>query len=490
MNIPKKTSLGKSPKAASSNISSLGVGNIIPHWWYKEIRAAGDKPDLVAITVLSELYFLHRKRNGAEFNDGYGYFERKFDLTRSQLKDAIIRLDRAGLAARSFRTIVVNGRNFSNELHLQINLPKLLQLKTKYIATESNSDDNSSASSHDNSSNNDDGDIFCDQLRGNSISSSEEKPTNHISNRKISKINNRSSESNFNSISFLNNSFQGLAQNKADLASFYPLVQSDIAILQTASKRDFTLTAVNEILLKLSKKHASHKFPNKEAFFAYMTKVLRYEMRDAVVISGENFQLNCNKDQEQLKSNRFLENIEYSQDTSATAQLKRKLASVLNEKTAYQFLRVAKFANIPSLEDKSCDYLTVSIASKLQLTQLQKQLILDQARTVFGDHIRTLDIQYKNYSNFVSETDTKSKAISFKGIWGQLRQDLVGHFGSDGLAIDKAWFSKLVADIDSQDRRITLKAPSRFIKEWIQDRYSNLLEQLSALRNYQVVFAG
>lgn len=61
---------------SSSNIpNNLGIGNIVPHWWYKEIRAAGDKPDLVAITILSELYFLHRKTNGSEFNDGYAYFE-------------------------------------------------------------------------------------------------------------------------------------------------------------------------------------------------------------------------------------------------------------------------------------------------------------------------------------------------------------------------------------------------------------------------------
>jgi len=303
----------------------------------------------------------------------------------------------------------VHARKFPNELHLKINIKKLLSLKSKYIVTESKE---SSADF----SNNDDGVIFCNQLRGNSISTSAENPTNHISNRKISKINNRSSKSNFNSNGFFKNSFQGLLQNKKDLVFFYALVQSDIAILQRTYKHDYTLTAVNEILLKLSKKHVTHNFPNKEAFFAYMTKVLRYEMRDAVAISGEGFKLNCNKDQEQVKSNRFLEKIEYSQDSSPTAQL--KLASVLNEKTAYQFLRVVQFANIYSIEDKTSDCLTMSIASNLQLSQLQQQLILDQARAVFGGHIKNLDILHKNKTNIVSKTTKTPHAVSFKSIWG------------------------------------------------------------------------
>ena len=64
------------------------------------------------------------------------------------------------------------------------------------------------------------------------------------------------------------------------------------------------------------------------------------------------------------------------------------------------------------------------------------------------------------------------------------------HFGSDGIAIDQVWFSKLAADIDIQDRRMILRVPSSFYKNWIQERYSSLLEQLSALPNYQIVFVS
>jgi len=248
------------------------------------------------------------------------------------LQDATIRLHNTGLAVRSFRTVVVHRRDFPNELHLQINLPKLLELKAKYITnTDDNVDDH------------DQGDIFHNEVLGNSITNSSEKPSEHISIRKISKRNNRFSEFNSNFVDVFKNSFKGLAQNKNDLASFYPLVQSDVDVLRKSSGRDFTLTAVNEILLKLSKKYLSHRFPNKEAFLSYMDKVVCYEMRDAIAVSGDNFKLNCNKDKQEIIEHRFLEQIEYARDISLIVQLKRKLASVLNEKTAYQFLPSATF---------------------------------------------------------------------------------------------------------------------------------------------------
>lgn len=172
------------------------------------------------------------------------YFERKFDFTRSQLKDAIIRLDNANLAARSFRTIVVNGRNFPNELHLKINLPKLLQLKTKYIACLDDDLDDSI------SSNSTDEDVFSAKVRGNSVSAFVENTSEHISIKEISLIKTRSKSAS----SFFRKSFKESAVEQLDLASFYPLSQPDIALLQQNSGRDFTPIAVNEILLKLSKK--------------------------------------------------------------------------------------------------------------------------------------------------------------------------------------------------------------------------------------------
>ncbi len=161
------------------------------------------------------------------------------------------------------------------------------------------------------SSDEDDGDIFYDEVLGSSTSGTSEKPLNHISNRNISLRKIRSIES-----TIFKNSFLGLVRDKADLASFYQLIQSDVDLLQKVLGRDFTIIAVNEILLKLSKRYTQHRFPSKEAFMSYMGKVLSYEMRDAVQISSVDFKLNCNRNEQEVAQQRYLEEIEYNADTS------------------------------------------------------------------------------------------------------------------------------------------------------------------------------
>lgn len=394
MSITKKSSLGNSDSSTPHDINNLGVGNIIPNWWYKEIRAAGNKADLVAITILSELYFLHRKTNGAEFNDGYPYFERKFDFTRSQLKDAIIRLADADLVKRTFRTVVINGRNFPNELHLQINISKLLQLKSKYVSSSSISDsdnDSGNDTGDGNSANNEEDEFFSSQVRGNSVSYSIETSAEHISNKKKSLIKNRSNES-----SFYKNSFKGLAQEESNLASFYPLTQSDIELLQKKSNTKFTEMAINEILLKLSKKYSSHRFPNKSAFISYMTKVLRYEMRDAVKIAGTDFKLNCNRDRQADEQEAYLTQIENSRDTSRFAQLKRKLASVLGRGLAFNLLK-----ELRSTGELVNNNFILNINKSIKLSSYQQDLILSQVQAVYGSDVQSFSI------NVVDSTSLK-----------------------------------------------------------------------------------
>ena len=185
MSITKGTSSGKAKSALGAGVN-LGSGNIVPHWWYKALKADSGKPDLVAIALLSELWFLHRKHAGIEYNDGYAYFERKFEFTRAQLQEATLRLHSAEIVTRSFRTIVVHGRNFPNELHLKINLPKILSLKAKYVVVKNNDEG---------SSDDDEGDVFHEEVLGNSASNTSLKTSDNISNRKIALRKNRSCRS-------------------------------------------------------------------------------------------------------------------------------------------------------------------------------------------------------------------------------------------------------------------------------------------------------
>ena len=486
MSITKAASSGKA-KAVSGTSVNLGSGNIVPHWWYKAIKSDSGKPDLVAIAILSELWFLHRKQGGAEFNEGYAYFERKFEFTRAQLQEATLRLHSADIAVRSFRTVVVHGRNFPNELHLKINLPKLLSLKAQYVVVKNNDEG---------SSDEDEGDFFDNEVLGNSIPSTSEKHLDHISNRKISLRKNRSIES--TESSFFKNSFLGLAREKADLASFYPLVQSDIALLRRVSGRDFTITAVNEILLKLSKRHTEHRFPSKEAFMSYMGKVLCYEMRDAVQISSVDFKLNCNRDQVEVAQALYLEEVEYSRDTSLIAQLRRKLAAVLAPKTAYQFLRAAKIQDWSIDSQSSNQSFVIELSHELDLSDLQQQMILEQVRAMFGNHIHEIDLVIANSASRslnANQYSIKSNTVDHRAIepthdlsiWGKIRSMLVSYYGEDGKAIDTNWFSKLEPEINDDNRSIILRAPSDFIKDWVQSKYSALIEKLCQGQNYNLI---
>ncbi len=487
MSIAKNLPAGNSHTSTRNNTINLGSGNIVPHWWYKAIKSDSGKPDLVAIAILSELWFLHRKSSGLEFNEGYAYFERKFEFTRAQLQEATLRLHCADIAIRSFRTVVVHGRNFPNELHLKINLPKLLSLKAKYVVVKNNDEG---------SSDEDEGDLFDNEVLGNSISDTSSKTSDHICKRKISLRKNRSTESIESSV--FKNSFLGLAREKADLASFYPLVQSDIAFLQKVSGRDFSITAVNEILLKLSKRHTQHRFPNKEAFMSYMGKVLCYEMRDAVQISSVDFKLNCNRDQSEVAQVRYLEEIEYSKDTSPIAQLRRKLAAVLAPKLAYQFLKAANISDYSAYSQSSNNSFAIELSHELELSYLQQQIILEQVRAVFGNHIHEIEMviansairsinanQHLNKSNI--DQSAAIEPAQDLGIWGKIRSMLVSYYGEDGKAIDTNWFAKLKPEINDEDRSITLHAPSDFIKDWVQSKYSTLIEKFCAGQNYNLI---
>ena len=77
------------------------------------------------------------------------------------------------------------------------------------------------------------------------------------------------------------------------LGDHYPLTTEECLELQSRSDRDFTQNAMNEILQDMSRKpkESRHEFPSKAAFMAYMSKVYRYEGRDAVKTANIGFKI-------------------------------------------------------------------------------------------------------------------------------------------------------------------------------------------------------
>ena len=491
--ITKNLSTCKPASTKLSNPVDIGSGNIIPNWWYSTILTTGGKADTMAIALLSELWFLYRSTGQEEHQKDYDYFCNKFNLSTYQIRESFIRLEALDLMKRSIGSIIVQGRKFSNILFVTLNVKKLLEMSPSYLQAGSNDDDNDN--NQKGSDNKRQDSIFLDDRVGESKDSDLEILDARMIKKNLEE--DRSSESSFVSNSFLENQDSPISvvtyKQRFSLASFYPLTQSDIDKMQYLCGREFSGNTINEILQSLSIKLPNHSFPHKAAFIKYMGKALAYEMRDAVKISNESFKIKSNVTSEEIITQareEFLNEIENSRDTSLKMQLSRKLAVILEPSIAYDFLMSASF--VGNTESLKTDSFKIILRKNLTLSQSERRLILTQVQSVYGDHINALNI---TSSQDVETTDTsfkqpqvlqKEDTKSFEGVWGKIRQGLIDYYGSGGNAMDNAWFGKLTAEVDSNAKKLTLKAPTKFIKDWVQSNYSHLIDKLCSLHSYSL----
>ncbi|MBP9778924.1 MAG: hypothetical protein KBD25_07070, partial [Rickettsiaceae bacterium] len=74
------SNINKSNEKVNISAYSLEPGNIVPHNWYHTLLRPCGKSDTTAITILSELVFLHRYNGATEFQLNFAYFARKFNF--------------------------------------------------------------------------------------------------------------------------------------------------------------------------------------------------------------------------------------------------------------------------------------------------------------------------------------------------------------------------------------------------------------------------
>ncbi|WPX99253.1 DnaA-like protein [Candidatus Megaera polyxenophila] len=474
------SNINKSNEKVNISAYSLEPGNIVPHNWYHTLLRPCGKSDTTAITILSELVFLHRYNGATEFQLNFAYFARKFNFGLSQVKDAVIRLEKLSLLKRDLRTIIVQGRRFTNEMFLLLNISNVLKLNPNNKTSDQN-DSNGSLELE----------LKKFPLSGrNERTSSLEFSSDNIDKRENNKKS-RSTGSNFNANSFLekeNSSVTVTHKQRLSFVSFYPLAQSDIDKLQTLCSREFSNNAINEILFSMSKRLTDHFFRSKKAFMNYMAKALTYEKRDAVKISNRAFRIRANISEDQIikqQKEAFLTRIEESTDTTIAAQLSRKLASILPPDLAYDFLLAAKFP----LHATSSD-LKISLQKSIDLNKSQCGVILEQVQSVYGSSVSSLEFIVKNQespkvnvSDVISSVDD-AYPQSLSGVWGRIRTGLIKTCGE---GIDHNWFSKLTANIDEEKGEIKLQAPNGFVRDWIQQNYQHLLERFCNKENYRLM---
>ena len=109
---------------------SISPGNIIPHEWYKRFQDKDNNPDLVSITILSDVLSWFRNGTSKHYGDhnpyfdcdelclSYEYFQNKFSFNKDRTRRALIRLEQFGVLSRRVGNTLLSSGNRVNRLYI------------------------------------------------------------------------------------------------------------------------------------------------------------------------------------------------------------------------------------------------------------------------------------------------------------------------------------------------------------------------------------
>ena len=268
-----------------------------------------------------------------------------------------------------------------------------------------------------------------------------------------------------------------------NLKHHYPLTKEDGDKLQSLSGRDFSLNAMNEILLDMSQR-LDNRFCSKAQFMAYFGTCLKYEKRDAVKTGNDNFYIKANHTNEELATvekekqvEQYLAEVEQKAITHVCPenQLKARIANVLEPLRAYALLsNIKDLAVIGSI-------VKIYLRADYQLSGHEKDVVLSQVKSIYSTHevnIESVEYLVENVckqTNCYDEVRTKGTPVIptlQQGIWGDICRQLIKTYG---IHIYNNWFSKLTPVIDEDARTVELKAPNLFIQQWIETNYGEII---------------
>ncbi len=270
-----------------------------------------------------------------------------------------------------------------------------------------------------------------------------------------------------------------------DLKYHYPLTKEDASRLQSLSGRDFSLNAMNEILLDMSKRR-DNRFCSKAQFLAYFGKCLRFEMRDAIKTDNDNFYIKANHTEEKLavvekekQVQQYLAEVEQMAITNVCPenQLKARIANVLEPLKAYALLsNIKDFVVLGGI-------VKIYLRADCQLNEFETGLVLSQVKSIYSSgevNIESVEYLVENACrqiNGQNELWTKETPIMptlQQGIWGDICCKLIE---TSGVHVYNNWFSNLTPVIDEQNKTIELKAPNSFVKQWIETNYRDTIQE-------------
>ena len=281
-----------------------------------------------------------------------------------------------------------------------------------------------------------------------------------------------------------------------DLKYHYPLTKEDASRLQSLSGRDFSLNAMNEILLDMSKR-LDNTFSSKAQFLAYFGTCLKYEKRDAVKTGNDNFRIKANitpinqKEIDKEKQiEQYLAEVEQRAITNVCPenQLKARISNVLEPLRSYELLsNIKDFVVIGGI-------VKIYLRADCQLSEFETDLVLSQVQSIYSTpevNIESVEYLVENACrqiNGQNEVWTKGTAVMptlQQTIWGDICRQLIE---TCGVHVYNNWFSRLTPIIDECNRTIGLKAPNSFVQEEITKRYGDVIIELA--KNLDLKFIG
>ncbi|KHO03649.1 hypothetical protein JS61_04265 [Rickettsia felis] len=267
------------------------------------------------------------------------------------------------------------------------------------------------------------------------------------------------------------------------LTDFHPLTQEEADLLQVKSNREFNLTFINKLLLKLAEQYPEHHFGHKKVFLNYMAKALAHELRETTQANCEQFQFkssNVHKVQEH-----YLDKIESSNNTSKQAQLKRKIIGSFDPDTAYELLSSCSFIGVVGNKYQ------IKLLKTITLSENAQDKILQQVQMIYGSIIEQLQIipfaELKAKQNNTEDEKQNyllqlSRQLNPDSVWYKVRKFLIERYNQ---YIDFGVLGKLVVvEEDIVNKKVILKSTTAFNDYYVRNRHMQDLEEAFKTQDY------
>jgi hypothetical protein len=497
-------------------------GNIIPDEWYIKFTNGRGSPDLPLISILSEIVYWYRPKEIRDpitgaisyapkfpediWQTSYAHFERKFGFNREKIRKVLVKLETMGIITRIFRNVTLRGQEYNNRLFIDLNKDSLQLSESK------NQDSSNSCKPLFFSSKKVDASHFLvspsPHLQGidknkeennKDRSRSTDSGTTERGEVRVQESQSQSRESTSN---FCKNPFDAISDKSAkSLKDFYPLTQKDCHQLQSLSKREFSLRVMNEILQDMARRLTDRFFKSRKAFLNYMGKVFTYEKRQPEKVNNDNFRIRKNMTEDEISfeaKEQYLTEIENNPEVSPQQRFKKLIAAVLSQDKAYNLLKAYKSINVRE------GVIILNLDKHMELSKTDEEIILKQVQsthnrigfdeadsgfisklqifmpTAKGEHLLADNVR-KNVETIKKEPEPQISG----DIWDTVRSKFID-LVPQGELLDQHWISKLEASIDQNSRKLTLKAPSSFVKDWVSDNYMHHIVRLAGGMGFAV----